>query len=91
MADVRGRTFSNGEPVQVDETNFIECTFESAQFRYGGGQLPTFQDCTFVSTSWYFHDSALRTVQLLQVFANQEGVGREFVEKLFSPGNYISE
>jgi len=91
MADVRGRTFSSGEQVQVDDTNFIECTFDSAQLRYGGGPLPTFEACNFLGTSWYFHDSALRTVQLLQVFANQEGAGRQFVENLFRPGNYIAE
>jgi hypothetical protein len=91
MADVRGRTFTGGEEVRMDGTNFIDCVFESASLRYGGGALPTFQGCSFVQTGWYFEDAALRTIQLLQAFANQEGAGRAFVDDLFKPGNYIGE
>jgi len=91
MADVRGRTFTGGEMVQMDDTSFTDCTFDSATLRYGGGPLPRFENCNFADASWYFTDSALRTIQLLQAFANQEGAGRAFVDALFKPGNYIGE
>jgi hypothetical protein len=90
MADVRGRTFTGGEQVQTDDTNFVDCIFESAQLRYGGGALPTFAGCSFGQAKWYFEGPALRTVQLLQAFANQEG-GRPFVDDLFRPGHFIGE
>lgn len=91
MTEVRGRTFAGGEQVRVDDTSFIDCTFDGAQLRYGGGALPSFENCSFADASWYYEDAALRTIQLLQAFANQEGAGRAFVEDLFRPGNYIGE
>ena len=91
MAEVRGRTFTGGEAVQTDDTNFIDCAFESASLRYGGGALPTFEGCSFGETGWYFEGAALRTIQLLQAFANQGGAGRGFVDDLFRPGNFIAE
>jgi len=90
MPDVRGRIFTGGEKVQTDGTSFIDCTFESASLRYGGGALPTFEGCSFGETGWYFEDAALRTIQLLQAFANQDN-GRAFVDDLFKPGNFIGE
>ena len=68
----------------------VDCTFESAQLRYAGGGLPSFEDCSFGEPGWYFEDAALRTIQLLQAFANQEG-GRPFIDDLFKPGNFIGE
>ena len=90
MEEVRGRTFTGGEKVQTDGRNFIDCAFDSAQLRYEGGALPSFESCTFGQTGWYFEDAALRTIQLLQAFANQDG-GRAFVDDLFKPGNFIGE
>jgi hypothetical protein len=90
MAEVRDRTFKDGEQVQTDGQTFIGCRFDWAQLRYGGGTLPIFEDCTFGQTGWYFEDAALRTIQLLQAFANQDG-GRAFVDDLFKPGNFIGE
>ena len=91
MADVRGRTFTGGEKVRVDDTGFFDCTFDGAQLRYGGGGLPRFENCNFADASWHYEDAALRTIQLLQAFANEGGVGRAFVEDLFRTGNYIGE
>jgi hypothetical protein len=90
MADVRGRTFTGGEIVEMDDSSFTDCAFEDATLRYAGGALPRFENCSFVKANWYFTGPALRTIQLLQVFANQEG-GRGFVDDLFKPGNYIGE
>ena len=91
MQDVRGRSFTGGEQVQVDDTNFIECTFDGAQLRYAGGEMPSFQGCNIPNASWYFEGAALRTIQLLQALANQEGGGRAFIDDLFKPGNFIGE
>jgi len=90
MEEVRDRIFKDGEQVQTDGRSFIDCRFEWAQLRYAGGVLPTFERCDIGQTGWYFEDAALRTIQLLQAFANQDG-GREFVDDLFKPGNYIGE
>ena len=91
MQEVRGRTFTGGEQVQMDDTRFVDCTFDDATLRYGGGTLPAFENCDFGQANWYFHDAAVRTIQLLQVFANQGEVGRAFVEDMFKPDNYIGE
>ena len=90
MAEVRDRTFRNGEQVTTDGTTFINCRFESVQLRYGGGAHPMFQDCVFDDSGWYFEDAALRTVQLVQALGNAES-GRTFIDGLFAPGNYIGE
>jgi hypothetical protein len=91
MEEVRGRTFTDGEQVQMDDTSFVDCTFDSATLRYAGGTLPTFENCNFADAHWYFQGAAVRTIQLLQVFANQGEVGRAFIDDLFKPDNYIGE
>lgn len=88
MNEVRDQTFS--APVDVDDTYFVNCRFESAQLRYAGGPLPRFLDCTFDEVGWYFADAALRTIQLLQ-FQNNEGQAKAWLDELFKPGNMISE
>ncbi|HYD12622.1 MAG TPA: hypothetical protein VEC11_07225 [Allosphingosinicella sp.] len=78
------------EPVDVDGNHFINCRFETTQLRYGGGQLPRFENCHFENIGWYFHDAALRTIQLLQ-FQNQEGGAQQMLDDLFRPGNILRE
>ena len=90
MEDVRGRTFTGGEKVQTDGRKFIDCTFESASFRYAGGVHPVFESCRFSEVGWYFEDAALRTVQFLQMIRNSDG-GEAFIADLFKAGNFISE
>lgn len=90
MAEIRNRTFTDEETVDTDGNAFIACNFESATLRYSGGPHPTFEDCTFGRSGWYFADAALRTIQLLQQFNNTTS-GAEFIADLFKPGNYITE
>ena len=90
MEEVRDHTFGKGERVQTDGRAFTNCRFEAAQLRYGGGEHPRFVDCSMIDTGWYFEDAALRTIQLLQANGNVEG-GRQFIEEMFRPGNYIGE
>lgn len=75
--------------VDVDGHHYINCTFADAQLRYGGGPLPRFETCAFATVSWYFHDAALRTIQLLQA-QNREGDAKAMLDDLFRPGNFIS-
>jgi hypothetical protein len=42
------------------------------------------------NVNWHFADSALRTIQLLQVINNSDG-GPAMIGQLFQPGAYISE
>jgi hypothetical protein len=91
MTEVRGRTFT-GETVDVDDTDFVDCTFESATLRYSGGEHPQFENCTVIEAGWYFTGPALRTIQLLQQINNTGGEGGSaFVADLFRPGNLIGE
>ena len=78
------------EPVDVDGNHFVNCRFENTQLRYGGGLQPRFEDCAFENVGWYFHDAALRTIQLLQM-QNYEGEGQAFIDDLFRPGNLIRD
>lgn len=86
--EIRDRSYK--EPVDVDGNHFINCQFDNTQLRYGGGVLPRFDDCLFHNVGWYFHDAALRTIQLLQM-QNYEGQGQAFIDDLFRAGNVIRE
>jgi hypothetical protein len=88
LTEIRDQTFN--APVDVDDTRFVNCRFLSVQLRYGGGALPHFEDCTFDNVGWYFHDAALRTVQLIQM-QNYDGEGQSFIDDLFRPGHVIGE
>jgi hypothetical protein len=90
MSEVRDRTFTGNETVEVDGTSFFNCRFESASFRFAGGELPQFHDCVFVDVGWYFTGPALRTIQLLQT-QNLEGGAAAMLADLFKPGNVIGE
>jgi hypothetical protein len=88
MIEVHDQEFTG--PVEVDDTHFLNCRFDSAQLRYAGGPQPRFENCTFNEVGWYFHGAALRTIQLLQM-QNQDGSGQAFIDSLFRSGNVISE
>lgn len=90
MAEIRDRIFTGDEAVETDGNTFIGCNFESASLRYGGGAHPVFENCTFGDIGWYFTDSALRTIQLLQQINDVE-TGGTFIADMFKPGNYIVE
>jgi len=90
MTEIRDRTFTKDEIVDTDGNTFIGCTFESASLRYAGGEHPLFEECRFENMGWYFTDSALRTIQLLQSL-NNSGIADQLVGDLFKPGNYISD
>jgi hypothetical protein len=93
MTDVsnefRDQTFDG--PVDVDGRHYVNCAFnEGVQLRYGGGALPRFENCQFAGVSWYFHDAALRTIQLLQS-QNMDGANQAFIDGIFRPGNLLGE
>jgi hypothetical protein len=89
LNEFRDETF-NG-PVDVDGNHYVGCSFqEGAQLRYGGGALPRFENCLFAGVSWYFHDAALRTIQLLQS-QNMDGENQAFIDGIFRPGNLLGE
>ena len=89
MTEIRGRTFGEGENVEVDGIAFVDCKFEGTTMRYAGGDHPSFDNCQARDVTWYFADGALRTVQLLQQIYNNGG--RELISDLFRPGHYIGE
>jgi hypothetical protein len=86
--EIRDKSFDG--PVDTDGNHFIDCRFDAAQLRYGGGPLPRFEQCFFDGVSWYFHDAALRTIQLLQS-QNVDGQNQAFIDGIFRPGNLLGE
>jgi hypothetical protein len=88
LNEFRGNVFTG--PVDVDANRFIDCTFDNAQLRYGGAGHPEFQNCTFNGASWYFHDAALRTIQLLQM-QNLKGENNALIDDIFRPGNVLKD
>ena len=88
--DVRNRTYDGGS-VETDGNAFTGCTFNEVELRYGGGDHPSFESCTFNgAVSWRFTEAALRTVQFLQRIGNDDG-GQAFIADLFVPGKYFEE
>ena len=85
MTEYRDRTFNPGETVDGDNTNFFNCTFNSATVRYSGGDFPYFEGCHFDNLTWYFDGPALRTIQLLQTIADKDDSGR-FIGDMFAKG-----
>jgi hypothetical protein len=90
MTEFKGRTYSNGEQIEVDGNSFTACRFEKASLRYSGGPHPVFEDCNFSGAGWHFSDSALRTIQLLQQINASPG-GPGFLADLFLPGKYFAD
>ena len=87
--EVRGETLSG--PIDVDGNHYIDCRFGEIQFRYGGGQLPRFENNQFDgAVSWFFHGAALRTIRLLQ-FQNMGGAAQEMLNDLFRPDFVLAE
>ncbi len=90
MSEVRDRKYDAQTPVDTDGGHFIGCTFEGTTLRYGGGEHPKFEQCTFDGVNWYFTDGALRTIQFLQMINASPG-GPAFLGDLFREGAYLSE
>jgi|SRR5690242_8956700 len=91
MEQVTGRTFGAQEMVETDGTEFTDCTFNSAQLVYRGGEHPFFEGCTFNGdATWTFLGPALKTIQLLQRLGNDDG-GEHFVADLFLKGKYFAD
>jgi hypothetical protein len=90
MLHIKGRGFDGGA-VETDDTKFTDCTFNSVELRYAGGEHPMFEGCTFDGeVSWRFMDAGLRTVQFLQRIGSGEN-GKAFIADLFQPGKYFTE
>ena len=88
FTEVRDQNFEG--QVDVDDRHFINCTFGAVELRYGGGQLPRFEGCTFTAASWLFHDAALRTIRLLQM-QNVQGENQALIDQIFRPGTVFDE
>jgi hypothetical protein len=91
MEQVIGRTFQGGEMVETDGTAFIDCTFDSAQLVYRGGEHPLFDRCRFGSNvTWVFLGPALKTIQFLQRIGNDQG-GERFIADVFQKGKFFAD
>lgn len=71
--------------VDVDGKHFVNCRFAKVELRYGGGELPVFENCEIDEMSWFFHGAALRTIQLIRA-QNQNGAAQEMIDIMFKWG-----
>jgi hypothetical protein len=85
----RNMTFANQDRVEADGGTFIDCDFRWAVLLYGGGEHPTFENCTFGDVSWQFEGPALRTIQLLQL-VSPSAEGHDLIKDLFQSGKYLT-
>jgi hypothetical protein len=91
MENVIGRTYDGGASVETDGTTFTDCSFDSVQLVYRGGEHPLFDRCTFGDqVSWIFLGPALKTIQFLQRIANDEG-GENFIADMFQKGKFFAD
>ena len=91
MSETRDQMIPAGDPIDIDGRRFINCTFEPAvRFRYSGGELPFFENCTITTMGWLFAGAALRTIQLLQA-QNVEGHAQTLLAEMFRPGALLGE
>jgi uncharacterized protein YjbI with pentapeptide repeats len=90
MEEIKGRTYSDGETIDIDGNIFTDCRFEQATLRYAGGPHPVFNNCDFSGAGWHFSGAALRTIQLLQQINASPG-GPGFVADLFVAGKYFAD
>lgn len=81
MAEVvKGKKYGE-EPVVLDGKIFFDCTFKDSTLLYGGGQLPSFDTCTFDSVKYSFIESAGNTMMFLRTLYS---IGyKEMVERTF--------
>ena len=90
MEQVSGRSFS-GEDVETDGKTFTDCSFKAAGLVYRGGEHPLFERCSFgPGVTWRFLGPALKTIQLLQRIANDQG-GENFIADLFEKGKFFAD
>lgn len=88
--EIKGRTFANGEQIDVDGKRFTDCRFDKATLRYSGGPHPLFTDCNFSGAAWLFAGAALRSIQLLQQINAAPG-GPDFIAGLFAEGKIFAD
>lgn len=65
----RGKTFENCI-VDLDGTEFIECSFRRSVVRYSGGELPAMVQCSFFETTFSVDQAAARTVKFLKAMSS---------------------
>lgn len=83
MVTTRSETFQEAT-VPLDGTGFVDCVFRACVLVYGGGESPTFDNCTFEQCTWEFRDAAERTAELIRAFAQAMGAqGKDWLESLF--------
>jgi len=79
MAIYENETFTN-KNIVVDGNRYNACVFSNCALIFKGGELPTFDRCTFRSTGIQLDDAAQDTLDYLRVlsgvglFANVDGV-----------------
>lgn len=90
MDEIRDRTFSNDETIELDGKSFVDCRFDKAVLAYAGGDYPSFVNCSFGNTGWLFTGAALRTVRFLQEINAVSG-GTGFLAEMFKPNQFYTE
>jgi hypothetical protein len=79
MRKVSGRTFHT-ERVQIDDTSFVNCTFDRCNLIYSGSERFGFDGCKFNDCRWGFEGAAAFTIGFLTVMY---GAQPEMIEATF--------
>ena len=73
------RTYED-QTMQLDENEYVNCTFRRCRLQYGGAALKL-EGNNFSQCTWEFTDAAGRTVNFMMALYHQGG--RELIEQTF--------
>lgn len=75
-----GKTFTD-EVVELDNGEFVRCTFTRCTVVYSGGELPALVDNHFAECKWEFDGASARTLAFLTALHSAGGDTRRLVEQ----------
>ncbi|PNY82053.1 hypothetical protein [Deinococcus koreensis] len=64
MQTIENQTFSN-QRIELDDTQFVGCTFDGCVLIYSGTGGTSLSDCTIHNTGFGFEGGAAKTLELL--------------------------
>jgi len=64
---MQGDVRYNHQTVVLDGESFSRCEFDACRLVYSGGELPRFEQCSFVNCDWRFEGAAAQTLSVLKL------------------------
>ena len=82
MAKIENRNYSQ-EVVNLDDNEFVGCTFQGCTLIYRGGTLPKFTNNSMDQCTWNFSGAAEATLRFISGLYQAGEGGRDVVERMF--------